>query len=65
RYKKDLPDSQYVNQELLECATLLYECDVKMQTLHQYIDHQNLTSIPYSESKKSQEEEKISLILEA
>lgn len=65
RYKKDLPDSQYVNQELLECATLLYECDVKMQTLHQYIDHQNLTSLSYSESKKGQEEEKISLTLEA
>ncbi len=43
RYKKDLPNSQYVNQELLECAKLLYESDLKMQTLHQYIDHQGLS----------------------
>lgn len=40
RYKKNLPDSQYVNQELLECARLLYESDVKMQTLHTYVDDQ-------------------------
>lgn len=45
RYKKDLPDSQYVNQELLECARLLYESDVKMQTLHQYLDHQRQSPV--------------------
>lgn len=52
RYKKDLPDSQYVNQELLECAQLLYESDVKMQTLHQYLDHQRQSPVS-SKAEKS------------
>lgn len=40
RYKKNLPDSQYVNQELLDIANTLYECDVRMQTLHNFVDDQ-------------------------
>ena len=38
RYKKELPDSAFVNQELLECATLLEQSDIKMQAIHDYID---------------------------
>lgn len=40
RYKKGLPDSEYVNKELLECSALLYESDCRMQQIHSYIhDH--------------------------
>lgn len=38
RYKKELPDSTFVNQELLECATLLEQSDIKMQAIHDYIE---------------------------
>lgn len=37
RYKKDLPDSDYVNRELLECSALLYESDCRMQQIHSYL----------------------------
>lgn len=43
RYKKDLPESDYVNQELLACASLLYESDVKMQNVHRFLKQQGLT----------------------
>ncbi|MEY8310253.1 GTP pyrophosphokinase family protein [Erysipelotrichaceae bacterium 51-3] len=41
RYKKNLPDSEYVNRELLECATMLNQTDVKMQRIHRFLDIQN------------------------
>ncbi|MGM9959744.1 MAG: GTP pyrophosphokinase family protein [Allobaculum sp.] len=41
RYKKGLPDSKFVNQELLECAQLLEQSDIKMQAIHDYIDTQH------------------------
>lgn len=41
RYKKNLPDSNFVNQELLECAALLELSDIKMQAIHDYIDTLN------------------------
>lgn len=41
RYKKNLPDSEYVNRELLECATMLNQTDVKMQRIHRFLDIQS------------------------
>lgn len=37
RYKKDLPESIFVNQELYECAQMLFETDCRMQTIHSYL----------------------------
>lgn len=42
RYKKGLPQSDYVNEELLACADLLYASDVKMQNVHVYLKKQGL-----------------------
>lgn len=42
RYKKDLPDCDFVNHELFECARMLYETDCRMQVIHGYLHNQAL-----------------------
>lgn len=37
RYKKDLPESRYVNEELKACAKLLYETDERMEKIYRFI----------------------------
>ncbi len=58
RYKKDLPDSDYVNRELLECAKMLNETDIKMQQIHRYLDVQNQKESAAPESKRTSESRK-------
>lgn len=38
RYKKNLPKSQYVNEQLLHCSSILYESDEIMQKIHDYLE---------------------------
>lgn len=38
RYKKNLPKSQYVNEQLLRCSSILYESDEIMQKIHDYLE---------------------------
>ncbi len=37
RYKKDLPQSDYVNKGLLDVSALLFESDCRMEQLHLYL----------------------------
>lgn len=53
RYKKGLPDYEFVNRELLTCASLLHESDLKMQNIFEYLQkHQ-----PPEEKEQPEEKE--------
>lgn len=39
RYKKSIPKSQYVDEQLLHCSSILFESDEIMQKIHDYLDN--------------------------
>ncbi len=54
RYKKDLPESEFVNQELFKCAQLLFETDCRMQRIHSFV-HDQRTSPANTARQKAAE----------
>lgn len=43
RYKKDFPQSDFVNAELYDCSCLLFENDLRMERIFHYIQNQEDT----------------------
>ncbi len=50
RYKKDLPQSDYVNKGLLDVSALLFESDCRMEQLHLYLENRRTPDSAHSDS---------------